>query len=55
MLVSQPGGRERYSKRAIDKTAGPWVGFMVTEVDMDRKIQWSTGRPGPMTEYRSVI
>ena len=41
--------------KAIGKAARPWVGFMVTEVDMERKVQRSRGKPGPMTEYRTVI
>lgn len=43
------------AEKAIGKAARPWVGFMVTEVDMERKVQRSRGRPGPMTEYRTVI
>ena len=43
------------AEKAISKAAKPWVGFMVTEVDMELKVQRSRGRPGTMTEYRTVI
>ena len=46
---------KKASEAAIGRTARRWVGFRITEEDVERKVQRSRGRPGPMTEYRTVI
>ena len=46
---------KKESEAAIGRTARRWVGFRITEEDVERKVQRSRGRPGPMTEYRTVI
>ncbi|MCL4335059.1 MAG: IS1634 family transposase [Candidatus Thermoplasmatota archaeon] len=46
---------KKASEDAIGRTARRWVGFRITEEDVERKVQRSRGRPGSMTEYRTVI
>ena len=46
---------KKASEDAIGMTARRWVGFRITEEDVERKVQMSRGRPGSMTEYRTVI
>ena len=46
---------KKASEDAIGMTARRWVGFRITEEDVGRKVQLSRGRPGSMTEYRTVI
>ena len=46
---------KKASEAAIGRTARRWVGFRITEEDVERKVQMSRGRPGSMTEYRTVI
>ena len=46
---------KKASEDVIGRTARRWVGFRITEEDVERKVQRSRGRPGSMTEYRTVI